>query len=210
MQFSGIYAITDDLLLPGERLFTATEEALRAGIQLLQYRSKSDSADFKFDCAIKLLALCDEYRIPLVINDGVELCEKINAAGVHLGTMDEDIQSARTILGPNAIIGISCHSSIDEALKAEQLGASYVAFGRFFPSKTKPEAPAAELQLIAEARQVLSIPIVAIGGINAENGAAVFQAGADMLAVIHAIFGGDDVTATTLDLLKLCDKREIM
>lgn len=206
MQFSGIYAITDDLLLPGQRLFAAAEDALRAGIRLLQYRSKCESANFKFDCAKKLAALCNEYQTPLIINDDIELCKMAGADGVHLGTMDGDIRSARNSLGANAIIGITCHSSIDEALQAERMGASYVAFGRFFPSITKPDAPAAELQLITQAREVLTIPIVAIGGINAENGAAVFQAGADMLAVIHAVFGGDDVTAKTLDLIKLCDK----
>ena len=204
MQFSGIYAITDDLLLPGQRLFAAVEDALRAGIRLLQYRSKCESADYKFDCAKQLVALCNEYQTPLIINDDIDLCEMVGAAGVHLGRMDGDIRSVRNSLGTNAIIGITCHSSIDEALKAEQMGASYVAFGRFFPSITKPGAPVAELHLIAQAREVLSIPIVAIGGINAENGAAVFQAGADMLAVIHAVFGGDDVTGQTLKLVKLC------
>ena len=206
MQFSGIYAITDDLLLPGQRLFAAVEDALRAGIQLLQYRSKCESVDYKFDCAKKLVALCNDYRTPLIINDDIELCKRVSAAGVHLGTTDGDIESARISLGGNAIIGMTCHASIGEALKAEKMGASYVAFGRFFPSLTKPDAPAAELQLIAEAREVLSIPIVAIGGISAENGAAVLQAGADMVAVIHAIFGSDDVTAKTLELIKLCDK----
>lgn len=203
MKYSGIYAITDDELLPEQQLFSAVADALGAGITLLQYRSKSDLVDYKFACATKLLDLCNQHGVPLIINDDVDLCQAVGAAGVHLGHLDEGIASARHDLGPTAIIGITCHASVDEALAAENSGADYVAFGRFFSSATKPEAPKANLEILTLARGLLSIPIVAIGGINAENGASAIKAGADMLAVINDIFGSDNVAQRTEELVKL-------
>lgn len=201
MQLAGIYAITDDSLLPGQKLLSAVEAALRAGICLLQYRSKSHSATDKLVSAKALQALCARYHTPLIINDDTSLCEAAAAAGVHLGRQDGSIEAARKQLGDSAIIGVTCHACIEDALQAENQGADYVAFGRFFPSLSKPEAAAADLEILIQAREQLSIPIVAIGGINAENGALVLQAGADILAVIHAIFGSDDVSAQTRKLV---------
>lgn len=203
MHLSGIYAITDDDLLPPARLLTAVEAALAAGICLLQYRSKRDSETERLQTAHDLQSLCAGYGVPLLINDDVELCAAVGAAGVHLGRQDASLQTARERLGSSAIIGITCHASLADALVAEQQGASYVAFGRFFPSHTKPGAPPAELALLRQAQAALTVPIVAIGGINTENGAAVMAAGADMLACVHALFGGDDVDAQTRALVAL-------
>jgi thiamine-phosphate pyrophosphorylase len=210
MQFSGIYAITDDKLLPGQRLFSAAEAALSSGISLLQYRSKTASKARRLECARNLLSLCAQFEVPLIINDDVDLCESAGAGGVHLGRQDASIESARNRLGPEAIIGVTCHSSIEAALVAERSGADYVAFGRFFPSFSKPEASAANLQTLIQARQALTIPIVAIGGINAENGHSVLQAGADMLAVIHAIFAEDDVSAQSRKLLNMVAQYKLL
>ena len=102
---------------------------------------------------------------------------------------------ARQRLGEEAIIGITCHSDLSLALRAQAAGADYVAFGRFFPSHTKPNAPPASIQVLQQAKAQLAIPIVAIGGINAENGQALVTAGADMLAVIHTLFASADVEA---------------
>jgi len=202
MRYTGIYAITDDQLLPPARLHTAVEAALMAGISMLQYRSKSGTDDERRRVAARLQSVCEAHQIPLIINDDVKLCLAVGAAGVHLGRQDAPLALARQRLGPEAIIGITCHASLDLALAAEQGGASYVAFGRFFPSHTKPEASQAPLSLLTEARARLSLPIVAIGGINAENGAAVCNAGADMLAIVHGIFGSDDVTASVRKCLQ--------
>lgn len=203
MQFTGIYAITDDKLLSPKNLLPAVESALDAGICLLQYRSKHGSDAERLNTAGALQALCATYSVPLIINDDVELCSSVGAAGVHIGRSDADPRVARKRLGDRAIIGVTCHDSLDLALEAQQAGADYVAFGRFFPSLTKPLASPANLSLLTLAQQQLAIPIVAIGGINAENGAAVRQAGADMLAVVHAIFGSDDVRASTRHLVQL-------
>lgn len=210
MQLTGIYAITDDKLLPGQRLFSAAEAALKSGVSLLQYRSKTASTATRVDCASRLVSLCAQFGIPLIINDDVDLCESVAAGGVHLGRQDDSIESARSRLGPEAIIGVTCHSSIDDALAAEASGADYVAFGRFFPSLSKPQASPANLQVLTQAREALSIPIVAIGGINAENGASVLQAGADMLAVIHAIFAEGDVTERSSKLLAVVEQHKLL
>lgn len=191
MQLSGIYAITDDILLPEPTRLEAVAAALGAGISLLQFRSKSGTRASRLKAAIELLVLCRAHHVPLIINDDVDLCLAADADGVHLGQRDAALESARTRLGPAAIIGVTCHSSVDSAVQAQLAGADYVAFGRFFDSATKPEAPPAQLEILGQAKAVLSIPIVAIGGINAENGADVLAAGADMLAVIDAIFGDD-------------------
>jgi thiamine-phosphate pyrophosphorylase len=137
--------------------------------------------------------MCRPLGVPLIINDDVELAAQVMAKGVHLGKGDADIASARAKLGPNAIIGVSCYNDLDCAIDAEQAGADYVAFGSFFPSRTKPNAVKAEMELLRQAKQQLTIPVVAIGGINADNGAQLVEAGADMLAVITELFGQADV-----------------
>lgn len=207
MQLSGIYAITDDILLPEHSRLAAVAAALGAGISLLQFRSKSGTSESRLQAAIELLDLCKVYHVPLIINDDVDLCLAAAADGVHLGQQDAALEIARSRLGPAAIIGVTCHSSIDSALQAQTAGADYVAFGRFFDSATKPEAPPAKLEILGQAQAALSIPIVAIGGINAENGAEVLAAGADMLAVIDAIFGDDEqVRQRTEDLVRISNQ----
>ncbi len=198
----GIYAITDPTLLDG-RLEQAVRDALRGGIRLLQYRNKSSPADKRLTEARLLKALCSRYGVPLLINDDVGLCLDAGADGVHLGQSDGSVEEARRRLGPGAIIGVTCHDRVDTALQAEAAGASYAAFGRFFPSLTKPGAPAAPITVLRQARAQLSIPIVAIGGINAENGASLIEAGADMLAVINSLFAPSDVSQSALELSRL-------
>lgn len=203
MKFSGIYAITDDALLQAEQLLQRVELALQAGIALLQYRSKTATREDKQRIASELARLCASYRVPLLINDDPQLALESGAQGVHLGQRDGDIGAARKLLGDDAIIGFTCHASLEKASAAEAAGADYVAFGRFFPSSTKPEAPPAELTLLSEAKQKLTLPIVAIGGINPENGAAAIAAGADMLAVIQSLWGESDVSSNATRLVSL-------
>lgn len=199
----GVYAITDDALLPGDLLLTRVEAALRAGLALVQYRNKQGSESERVQQARALVDLCRRYDTPLLINDDVPLCLAVGAAGVHLGQRDQGLEEARRRLGPEAIIGITCHDQIALARQAQAGGASYVAFGRFFASQTKPGATPADVAILPQARHELAIPVVAIGGITAENGAALIAAGADMLAVIHALFAFPDVESRTLKLNSL-------
>lgn len=202
-RYTGVYAITDAHLLQGPALGQKVEAALQGGLGLLQYRNKSANWQERRAEATALLALCRRYETPLLINDDVDLCLEVGADGVHLGQSDTLLAQARTRLDSNAVFGVTCHSDLALALRAQDAGASYVAFGRFFPSATKPNAPQASTQILQRARQQLHIPIVAIGGINAENGATLLSAGADMLAVIHYLFAAPDVHKRVQELNSL-------
>lgn len=191
----GLYAITDRTLLPDNRLLAAVEQALAGGAALIQYRDKSGNQPRRHRQASALQAMCGRHQVPLIINDDIALAAQVGAAGVHLGKEDDALAQARRRLGPDAIIGVSCYNRLELALEAAAAGADYVAFGRFFSSTTKPDAVAASPELLTAARKQLSIPICAIGGIDADNGAALVATGADMLAVVQGVFGQDDVTA---------------
>ncbi|HVV97324.1 MAG TPA: thiamine phosphate synthase [Rhodanobacteraceae bacterium] len=187
----GLYAITDG---PRDDLLAACEAALDGGVTLLQYRDKTRDRQRRFDEASALAALCMRYDIPLIVNDDVELAHAIHADGVHLGEDDVDIATARARLGTDAIIGVSCYDSLDRARSLAAGGADYLAFGAFFSSPTKPNACTATPALLHDAK-AFGLPLVAIGGITPENGAALVKAGADYLAVISAVFGAADVRA---------------
>jgi thiamine-phosphate pyrophosphorylase len=137
--------------------------------------------------------LCHKYQIPFLINDNVALAQQVEADGVHLGNNDVEIATARILLGDDAIIGASCCNQMDLARQALEEGATYVAFGRFFESATKPEAVHASVELLREAKEIFNCPLVAIGGITPDNGAELIAAGADCLAVIQGLFGQTDV-----------------
>ncbi|MFZ1494108.1 MAG: thiamine phosphate synthase [Candidatus Competibacter denitrificans] len=191
----GLYAITDALLLPDDRLVAAVEHAILGGAQLVQYRDKSGAVARRLAQAQALNHLCRHHQIPLIINDDVELAVQIGAAGVHIGRDDPAFSTARARLGANALIGVSCYDRLDLALAAERAGADYVAFGAVFPSPTKPTEIRAPLGLLREARAALQVPIVAIGGITPENASVLLEAGVDALAVISAVFAQPDIQA---------------
>lgn len=189
MTLRGLYAITDSQLLAG-RFLSHVEAALEGGVCLLQYRDKSDDAARRLREAQALQQLCERYGTQLIINDDAELARHLGV-GVHLGQTDGPLTPARALLGSAAIIGSTCHASLDLAAQAAREGASYVAFGRFFTSSTKPGAPAADVRLLAQARAQVNLPIAAIGGVTLDNAAALVHHGADLLAVIHGLFGAD-------------------
>lgn len=195
LSLRGLYAITDAQLTPGDTLVPAAAAALRGGARVIQYRDKSGDGLRRLREASALVALCGRYDAWLIINDDVELAAEIGAAGVHLGRDDTQLQAARRRLGRDAIIGVSCYNALTRAQAAAEHGADYVAFGRFFPSLTKPQALQAAPELLRTARAVLSLPLVAIGGITPDNGGLLIEAGADMLAVIHGVFGQADIEA---------------
>jgi len=199
-----LYAITDSQLLPGDALFTGVAAALKGGCKLVQYRDKSaDIARRQFE-AKALLALCNQYQAQLIINDDVSLAKDVGAHGIHLGQDDISPVAARIILGNHAIIGVTCHDSLEFARKAIKDSANYIAFGRFFSSNTKPDAHPAPISLINEARaQFSKVPIVVIGGITLDNGKQLLDTGADMLAVCHSLFAADDITAQARKFIEL-------
>lgn len=209
-RLQGLYAITDPKLSPGTQLLEDVKAALEGGAKIVQYRDKESSDLDKLANAKYLQSLCQAHDALFIINDDIELAQLIGADGVHIGKDDGDIQVARQRLGKQAIIGVSCYNDLQRAHKMKKLGADYVAFGRFFPSHTKPNAPSAELETLQQAKQQLSLPIVAIGGITPENGKALIDQGADMLAVIHALFSHPTPTqiqATALQFGSLWNNR---
>ncbi|WP_054900875.1 MULTISPECIES: thiamine phosphate synthase [unclassified Pseudomonas] len=195
MKLRGLYAITDSQLLAG-RFLSHVEAALEGGVCLLQYRDKSDDAARRLREAEGLMKLCERYGTQLIINDDAELAARLGV-GVHLGQTDGPLTPARALLGRQAIIGSTCHAQLELAKQAASEGASYVAFGRFFNSVTKPGAPAANVDLLEQARAQVKLPIAVIGGITLDNAAPLVAHGADLLAVIHGLFGADSAQEVT-------------
>jgi thiamine-phosphate pyrophosphorylase len=191
---TGLYAITHTEHKKGEHIIAEVTAALQGGAVVVQYRDKNPSDAVSL--AQALLSICHAYHAPLIINDDIALAATIGADGVHLGQQDGNILQAQHQLGKEAIIGISCYNSLERAMAAQQQGASYVAFGRFFPSHSKPLAAPAQFETLTAAKKHLTVPIVAIGGILPENGELLLQAGADILAVIGGIF--DPKTGVTV------------
>lgn len=192
---AGLYAIADSSYLNAESFLPAVRAALAGGARVIQYRDKTSDAASREPIAGALNALCRAAGVPFLINDDVALAVAIGAAGVHLGRDDPEIDAARAALGPRVVIGVSCYDDLERARHAAAAGADYVAFGRFFPSRTKPQAVPASPALLRAARVELKVPIVAIGGITPENGGSLIAAGADALAVIEGVFGQPDIRA---------------
>lgn len=198
----GLYAITDSKLLAGH-LLPAVAAALEGGVALLQYRHKPlPGSNRHWQEAEQLLELCRQYRVPLIINDDVELAAAIGADGVHLGRGDGSLAEARRRLGDSAIIGATCHDSLHHASEATAQGASYLAFGAFYPSPTKPGAVQAPLSCLNKAQR-FGLPLVAIGGITADNAAPLIAAGAHCVAVISDLWSAPDITARAREFARL-------
>ncbi|MBE9399290.1 thiamine phosphate synthase [Pontibacterium sp. N1Y112] len=193
-ELHGLYAITDSVLMPEDNeLLSRIEAALRGGTRIVQYRDKSDDSIKRLRQARALVDLCQQFHVPLVINDDANLAKASGAAGVHLGQSDGLISEARALLGNSAIIGTTCHANLEYAITAQQAGADYIAYGAFYASRTKPNATPAPLSLLGESKAQIKLPTVAIGGITVDNAAQTLTAGADMLAVVHALLAADDV-----------------
>jgi thiamine-phosphate pyrophosphorylase len=179
------------------------DEALAGGARIVQYRNKgADHATRREEAGI-LQQLCRAAGALLIVNDDLELAAAVGADGVHLGRNDADPQEARRRLGRHAVIGVSCYDQLARARAAQALGADYAAFGRFFPSRTKPAAVQAHPRLLRRARRELALPLVAIGGITAENGGPLIAAGAHMLAVVEGVFCAGDVRAAARAMTEL-------
>jgi len=194
-RLQGLYAITPEIPRTSLPLEEQVAQAIAGGARLIQYRDKSADPDKRLREALALLAVCRAAEVPFIVNDDLDLALQIGADGVHLGRGDADPRKAREHWGPEAIVGISCYDQLPLAIHAQAIGADYVAFGRFFPSSTKPLAVQATPKLLHLAREHLDLPLVAIGGITPENGRFLLSAGAQMLAVVDAVFGQSDIRA---------------
>lgn len=198
----GLYAITPECGDSAD-LQQRARKALQGGAQVLQYRSKSADATLRLAQAQALRELTREFGATYIVNDDAQLAAAVDADGVHLGAADGEIAAARALLREDRLIGASCYNSLSLAQEAVRAGADYVAFGAFYTSSVKPEAVVAQPQLLQAARRELQVPLVAIGGITATNGALLVQSGADALAVISSLFEAADIQAAAQDFATL-------
>ncbi len=202
-KLQGLYVIADAECIGKKNIITKAQEVLSTGVKIIQYRDKINPPIDKAAIAKQLHKLTNTHQSLLVINDDVDLAKSINADGVHLGKDDISIEMARNILGKDKIIGASCYADINNVQPAVQASANYIAFGSFFHSAIKPQAPKADTSLIKQAKSEFTIPICAIGGITPKNAATVLNAGADMIAVISGIFNASSTPQAVQEYLSL-------
>jgi thiamine-phosphate diphosphorylase len=192
----GLYPVTSAAACADPaRLLASVEAAIHGGARLVQYRDKENPPEMRLRFARMLVGICHHLGARLIINDDPELAASAGADGVHLGAADPPLAEARARLGRDALIGVSCGPDLTRAQAALDAGADYLAFGRFHPSRTKPDAPAADLDLLRQARARFALPLCAIGGIRPDNAAALVQAGADLIAAVDGVFSQPDAAA---------------
>ena len=204
-RLTGLYAVTPDLA-DTDDLVARVAAALAGGACAIQYRNKAAELALRHAQASALARVHVTRGGLYIINDDVELAAAVGADGVHIGEDDGDVAAVRARLGPDRILGVSCYDDFARAETAVAAGADYVAFGSFFASTVKPAARRADVRLLARARS-LGVPVVAIGGITAENASELFAAGADAVAVISDIFGARDVAAAARAFVPISDDR---
>lgn len=190
----GLYLVTPNWS-DTDRMLAITEEALHAGVAMVQYRNKDADKAMRREQGAALLALCRRYGRPMVVNDHISLCVTLDADGVHLGGTDDAVAMARVALGPDKIIGASCYGQLQLARDAERDGASYVAFGGFYPSLVKKYTFVTDPSLVSEAKAELKVPMVVIGGMTPANAAPLVARGADMVAAITSVYQAADPRA---------------
>jgi thiamine-phosphate pyrophosphorylase len=198
---SGLYAVTPELA-DSVLLRSKVEAVLRGGARVVQYRNKAADERLRHDQALQIARLCRDAGACFIVNDSIELAHDVAADGVHLGKDDVGVGTARALLGPGKLIGVSCYNQLWRARDAVAQGADYVAFGSLFPSPTKPGAVMASRDLLRAAKE-FSLPIVAIGGITPDNAAGLIEAGADSVAVVSAVFDAPDIEGAARRIARL-------
>jgi thiamine-phosphate pyrophosphorylase len=202
MTLQGLYLVTPDWDDTGS-LLAVTGKALEAGAALVQYRNKTAVPELRREQAAALLDLCRRRGKQLVINDHLDLCRELDADGVHLGGADAPVAAARAALGPDKIVGASCYGQLALAHAAQDAGASYVAFGGFYPSKVKVYEASTPLHIVAQARTGIRVPVVVIGGMTAANARPLVGLGADMVAAISSVYLAADPFAAAKEFADL-------
>ena len=200
-----LYGVTDRSWLKGRSLSSAVEEAIIGGVTFLQLREKSMSLEELVREAKDIKAVCRRYGVPLVINDSVEAAELSGADGVHIGQGDGDVTEIRRRLGSGKIIGVSAHS-VEEAVLAREQGADYLGAGAVFPTGTKNNVTPLDLSVLRDICKSVDIPVVAIGGISAENAGALGGTGIAGAAVVSGIFAASDIRGAAAELREILDK----
>lgn len=200
-----MYAITDRRWLHGKTLEQAVEEALQGGATFIQLREKDLDGENLEEEARSIQKLCHQYHVPFILDDNVALAKKINADGVHVGQSDMDAGEVREILGQDKIVGVSA-GTVAEALKAEKEGADYLGTGAVFPTGSKDDADPVSYETLKAITHAVKIPVIAIGGITAENVIKLKGTGIAGVAVISAIFAKKDIHTATAYLKSQVEK----
>lgn len=198
----GLYLVTPDWD-DTRKLVDASAAALRGGASVLQYRHKTASPELRREQGAALLALCRAHGRPFIVNDHIDLCLALDADGIHVGGTDETVAAARAALGPGKIVGASCYGSIELARDAHEAGASYVAFGGFYPSRVKKYPLTTPPTIVTQAKAEIPLPNVVIGGMTQENAAPLVAHGADMVAAISSVYFADDPEAAAQAFCRL-------
>lgn len=197
-----IYLVTDDGCLQGRALIDCVREALEGGVTLVQYRAKTASSAEMYAEALQLKALCDSFKVPLIINDRLDIAMAVGAAGVHLGQDDLPCVAARKILGEDYIIGVSAHNPA-EAKAALQSGADYLGCGAVFGTATKADVKKLGTEGLTAICREKGLPVVGIGGVTADNYREVRAAGADGAAIVSGILAQPDIRTTVEAIAKV-------
>lgn len=200
-----LYAVTDRTWLKGRTLADVVEEAIKAGVTFLQLREKNLEYDVFLQLAKEIKCVTDKYKIPYVINDNVQVAMAAGADGVHVGQGDMSPKDVRKIIGPDKILGVSAQT-VEQAVLAEESGADYIGVGSVFPTSTKLDAEAVSLETLKEICKAVSIPVVAIGGINKDNAIKLAGSGIDGIAVVSAIFAQENITAAARELREVSSR----
>lgn len=198
----GLYLVTPDWD-DTDRLLAASEQAIEGGATLLQYRHKTASEALRREQAQALLTLCRTMKVPLIINDHVDLCEAIDADGIHVGGTDASVANVRARVGADKIIGASCYGDLQLARDAKAAGASYVAFGGFYPSRVKKYAVTTPPDIVSRAIRELDMPLCVIGGMTAENSKPLVALGAPMVAAISSVYSAEDPRSAAREFAEL-------
>lgn len=192
MKIQGLYVIVDPDVAKGRDLVEIADLAIRGGADVVQIRGKTLSGKELFTMGEHLRELTQERKIPFIVNDRVDIAVAVCADGVHLGQDDFPIEAARQITGEDFLVGISTHG-VEEAIDAERRGANYIGLGAMFPTMTKSDTQKTGVEVLRRVKSQVTLPVVAIGGINESNIDSVVAAGADAVAVISAVVGAEDV-----------------
>jgi thiamine-phosphate pyrophosphorylase len=198
----GLYLVTPDWD-DTQKMLAATEAGLRGGAAIVQYRHKTASPELRREQAAQLQALCRRYGKPFIVNDFVELCMELDADGIHVGGTDMSVAQVRAAVGPAKILGASCYGSLELAQNAHRAGASYVAFGGFYPSRVKKYEVSTPTEIVAQAKREIPLPNVVIGGMTQQNSVPLIAQGADMVAAISSVYFADDPEAAARAFVKL-------
>lgn len=200
-----LYAVTDRAWVGKQTLLDQVEEALKGGVTCVQLREKVLEKEKFLEEALEMKKLCTKYQIPFIINDNVEIALKCKADGIHVGQSDMEAGNVRKLAGEHMIIGVSVRT-VEEAVAAEKSGADYLGVGAMFPTSTKLDAADVSYETLKEICSTVTIPVVAIGGINKNNIQELAGTGVDGIALVSAIFAAENIEETCRELKSISKK----